>query len=222
MSVTVGFIHASLAAVEPVTRFFRKKAPALEPVNLLDDGLLRLLASADENKALERFHEMIRAAREAHGARLVLLTCSAVPRGMLDDLRASAGIPVLKIDEPLARAAVETGKSLGILVTFPAALETTRRLLLDVAAKLGRTVELVPEVVPHAYEALLAGEPEKHDALVLEAIHGLASRNVDAIVLAQVSMARVLDRVEAQVSIPVLSSLQSSLEAVSRLLEERE
>jgi Asp/Glu/hydantoin racemase len=202
-------------------QFYGEAAPELEVINLLDDGLLRLFRSGDEAGAEGRLADMINATRDCYGAELAMLTCSAVPRAIMGRLRASAGLPVLKIDEPMAREAVGVGRRIGVVVTFPPTLETTSRLLHEAAAEAGLSVEVLPEVVPEAYQALLAGDTNRHDGLLLDAIARLRERGPSAIVLAQVSMARVLPQAVGRAVVPVLTSLHSSLTAVRRALEGR-
>lgn len=213
----VAFLHASPAALAPLAQYYREAAPDLEITNLLDNGLLRLFAAGDWATVEQRLAEMLAAARDAYGAEAVLLTCSAVPRDMLERLRCSAGVPVLKIDESLARAAVRAGRRIGVVVTFPPTLETNRALLEDAAAEAGVTIEILPRLLPEAYQALLAGDSATHDQQMLAAVEGLAREGVEVIVLAQVSMARVLPQLEGRVGVPVVSSLQTSLAALREL-----
>jgi aspartate/glutamate racemase len=53
---------------------------------------------------------------------------------------------------------------------------------------------------------------------LLAAIEELAKRQVSVIVLAQVSMARILPRIDGRIKVPVLSSLHTSLDAIRAAL----
>jgi Asp/Glu/hydantoin racemase len=123
-------------------------------------------------------------------------------------------VPILKIDDAMAAAAVRAGRTIGVAITSPPTQGPTTRLLEEAASEAGLAVELVRCVVPEAYDALLAGAPERHDELLLAAIEKL---RVDAVVLAQVSMARLLPMLKARVSVPLFSSLETSLEALRML-----
>jgi len=213
----VAFIHASPAALAPLAQYYREAAPELEITNLLDDGLLRLFAGGDWAGVERRLTEMLATARDTYGVQAALLTCSAVPCDTLERLRRGAGLPVLKIDESLARAAVRAGRRIGVVVTFPPTLEVNRALLEEAAAEAGVVIAILPRLVPEAYEALLAGDAAAHDQQVLAAVEELAVHDVEVIVLAQVSMARVLPQIEGRVAVPVLSSLRTSLAALREL-----
>lgn len=214
----VAFIHTSPAAIGPLMQFYTDAAPELEITNLLDDGLLRLLAAKESATARRRLSEMIKAASETYGAELAMITCSSVSREMAEELAGEFALPVLKIDYPLARQAVGAGARIGVAATFPPTLGPTTKLLKEAAAEAGREIEIIQEVSPDAYTALLANDTAKHDELLVGVVERLESQRVSAIVLAQVSMARILPRLEGRVKVPVLSSLHTSLEAVRESL----
>jgi aspartate/glutamate racemase len=216
----VAFIHTSPAAVGPLMQFYGGAAPEMEITNLLDDGLLRLLAAGEQRIARRRLAEMIGAARETYGAELAMITCSSVPKEMAESLAGDFDVPVLKIDYPMAREAVRAGRRVGVAATFQPTLVPTCKLLTEAAAEAGSEVEIVREVVPEAYTALLANDTATHDRLLLDAVERLEKRGVSAVVLAQVSMARVLPLVGERVRVRVLTSLHTSLEAIREALAE--
>jgi Asp/Glu/hydantoin racemase len=222
----IAFLHTSPAAVGPLMQFYSEAAPELQVTNLLEDGILGLLAAREYDTARRRFTAMLGAAREVYGAELAMITCSSVTRGILDELRGQFSLPILKIDGPMTRRAVETGRRVGVAVTFPPTLEPTTQLLRGAAEEAGREVEIVAESEPEAYRALLSNDLAAHDRLLVGVIEKLQARGVDVIVLAQVSMARILPQLEAppladRVRVPVLSSLNTSLEAVRAALAAR-
>jgi hypothetical protein len=86
------------------------------------------------------------------------------------------------------------------------------------AAAAGAEIEIVEAVAPEAYTALLANDAATHDELLSQAVANLQNRDVSAIVLAQVSMARTLPLIERTARVPVLTSLHTSLEAIREAL----
>ena len=212
----VAFVHTSPAAVGPLAQFYAEAAPEMEITNLLDDGLLRLLAKGDRATTEARLADMIGVAAGTYGAEVAMVTCSSVSLETINKLAGSFDLPVLKIDYPMARRAVRAGRLIGVAATFPPTLVPTSRLINDAAAEAGAEVEIVEDVTPEAYDALLSGDAARHDELLLGSVARLEARGVSTIVLAQVSMARVLPKVSA--GVPVLSSLHTSLEAVRAAL----
>src|ERR1700755_1616589 len=98
MKRSVAFIHTSPAAIGPLMQFYGEQAPDLEITNLLDDGLLRLLAAGKTEDARKRLSEMRRSAAETYEPELAMITFSSVPREMADSLARDFRVPVLKID----------------------------------------------------------------------------------------------------------------------------
>ncbi|HEX8351717.1 MAG TPA: aspartate/glutamate racemase family protein [Pyrinomonadaceae bacterium] len=210
----VAFVHTSPAAIGPLMQFYAEAAPELEVTNLLDDGLLRLLAAGDHDTAQGRLTDMVKTAAETYGAEAAMITCSSVSKEMAAGVSERFGFPVLKIDYPMARMAARAGGRVGVAATFPPTLRPTRKLLSDAAEEVGAAIEIVEEVAEGAYDALLSNDAERHDELLLDAVSRLEARGVSVIVLAQVSMARVLPKLAGRTGVPVLSSLHTSLEAI--------
>jgi len=216
---SVAFIHTSPAAVGPLMQFYAEAAPELQVTNLLDDGLLRLLAAGRGEDVRRRLAEMLRAAAETYQPELAMVTCSSVSKETVGSLARDFSFPVLKIDYPMARRAVSAGRRIGVAATFPPTLVPTSRLLREAAAEAGAEIEIVEEVAPEAYKALLASDTATHDELLTAAVENLQKKDVAAVVLAQVSMARTLPLIERTARVPVLTSLHTSLEAIREALK---
>jgi len=150
------------------------------------------------------------------GADVIFNTCSSIGE-IVEIGRRTVGVPIVRIDEPMAELAVASFGRIGVLATLPSTLGPTHRLLLEKAATQGREVEVIAEVAHGAYEALARGDAASHDELVAEAVAKLGS-GVDGVVLAQASMARMRDRLEAPTNVPVLTSIRLGLEAVRAAL----
>ena len=191
MKIPIAIIHATRASLEPVNRYYTANAPELDIFNLLDDGLMRYLDQVDMAKATRRFVAMLTTARDEYGAELAMLTCSAVPASTMDELRAwDSAFPVIKIDEPMARKAVTHGNRIGVLATFPATVATTEGLIRTAAS----SAQIGSICVRPALQAIFAGNPLLHDQLIHEAARNLLSQGpLDAVVLAQVSMAHLVE-----------------------------
>jgi Asp/Glu/hydantoin racemase len=204
----LGFLHASRAAVDPIAHYYSAHQPHWTFTHLLDDGIMRHLHNRDWAAATNRLQHHLADLQATYGIDAALITCSALPINRLTRLQ--SGIPVTKIDVPMAQTAVTLGDRIGILSTFPATRETTRDLLTWAAN--GVPKEFVEVSAPAALTALLAGDTITHDAAFLDAVAAFQNR-VDVLVLAQVSMARLAPQAAALLGIPVLDSLSSSLQS---------
>ena len=124
---TIALIHASPAALAPVGQYYKQARPQWRVLNLLDDGVMEYLRAGNTQAATARLAELVEQAKSVHGAACAVLTCSAVPPEAMAALRARVSIPTLKIDEPMARAAVRAGRRIGVIITFAASTEDITR-----------------------------------------------------------------------------------------------
>src|ERR1044072_5590004 len=145
---SVAFIHTSPAAVGPLMQFYAEAAPEFEITNLLDDGLLRLLAAGRAEAVRRRLSEMLRAAAETYAPELAMVTCSSVSKELIESLARDFPFPVLKIDYPMARRAVSAGRRIGVAATFPPTLVPTSTLLREAAQEIDAEIEIVEEAAP--------------------------------------------------------------------------
>ncbi len=84
----------------------------------------------------------------------------------------------------------------------------------------GKEIEVKSIVCAGAFEAVTAGDTAKHDALVAAGLRDLSAQ-CDVIVLAQASMARLLEAPSFKLEVPVLASPELGLRAVQAKLRER-
>jgi len=211
MKTRLAFLHTSPPAIAPLMQYYGREAQEFGIVNLLDDGILHHFRSGDEAAAESALGELLDRACASYGVKAALVTCSSVSRSMLESLQRRSPVPLLKVDVPMAEEAMRRGKRIGVAYTFAPTLGPTTALFESRA-------ELHPLWIPGAYDALLAGNPEVHDRLMLEGLEKLRQLDTDVIVLAQVSMARVLPQLRRDFEVPVLSSLETSLRALREVL----
>lgn len=205
-------IHAVRVAMQPVEDAFRRHWPGAERVNLLDDSL-----SLDRDRdgaltpALARRIAALAEYALSGGAAGILYTCSAFGEA-IQAVKRSSRVPVLKPNEAMFHEALDLGAKLGLLATFEASVGSMKAELLEMNPKANlRTV-----CVPDAMTALKAGDGARHDALCAAAAPQLA--DCDAIMLAQFSTARARDAVAAAVRCPVLTSPDSAVLTMRKLL----
>ncbi|MGW5401197.1 aspartate/glutamate racemase family protein [Streptomyces sp. NPDC003952] len=140
----------------------------------------------------------------------VLVTCSSIG-AVAESLGPELGVPVLRVDRPLAAAAVRTGERILVLATVESTLAPTAELLAQEAGRAGRPVSVRTRLVDGAWERFAAGDPAGCLRLVADAADAVTAADADVIVLAQVSMAGAQDL--ATTAVPVLSSPATGLAA---------
>ena len=212
-------IHTISPLLDVFNKLSAELLPGVQLMHVLDEPLLVRVRQrghlAPEDSARLQTHVAI---AEGTGADAVLVTCSTVSP-CVDDVRPGANIPVMKIDEAMIAEAVAKGAKIGVVATNVTTLEPTRQLLQAQAEVADKQVEIELVLVENALPALLSGDSATHDNLVKETVLELADR-VDVLVLAQASMARVLDAIpEAARPVPILSSPHLALERVRELLD---
>ncbi len=216
MSTIIGVVHATRVAVSPIEAAFENHWPEAEVVQLIDESLARDLdrighLTTEINERVERL------ATFAHrgGAQAILFSCSAFGPA-IETAGARLLVPVLKPNQAMLDEALALEGRIQVLSTFRPSGPSIRRELEALAEQ--RKVDLTIEnsYVPGALDALHAGDPDTHDALIAQAA---AERpRTDVVLLAQFSMARARDAVSRRVDSTVLSSPESAVLALKRMM----
>ena len=201
----IGFLHTSDVHVPSFGALMRELAPDVADIHVVDEDLLtrarRRGVDADlRARLLHRLHDLIR--RQAD---LVVCTCSTLG-GHAEEMSPQAGVPVLRVDRPMAEAAVAAGGRVAVVAAVESTLAPTRRLLDDCAAEAGSSAVVVDAPCLDAWALFEAGDEEGYLRRIAEHVRAVASGgNVDVVVLAQASMAPAIARL-SDLTVPVLSS----------------
>ena len=223
-------IHTVPPLIEVFNRLGARLLPGVKFFHILDEPLLEQvrLQAGLQAEQIARLQAHIDAAQRIH-ASAVLVTCSTLSPAL--DL-VQATIPLFKIDQAMIEQSVQRGTydvpdvhigtiAIGLLATNQTTLEPTRSALQAEAKRAGKIVEITQVFVEGALPALLNGDGVKHDELVQKAVKQLAE-NVEIIVLAQASTARVVEVIpEGTCKVPILTSPHTALEQVRKVLWSR-
>jgi Asp/Glu/hydantoin racemase len=212
----LGIVHTSFALVEPLGVLTKEMLPGVGVVNIVDDTLLAYAREHGVDETLARRMGLYFQAAVEAGADVILNACSSVGE-TVDGARKRIEVPILKIDEPMAEAAVAAGRRIAVLATVASTLGPTCRLLETKARERGRQVDLTPRLCDGAFDLLLAGDIEAHDRMVADAVRDAAGEH-DVILFAQASMARLVPRLEGEIGKPLLSSPAMALRRVAEML----
>ena len=145
---------------------------------------------------------------------LIVVTCSSTSPAV-DIARRLVPVPILTIADPMMAEAARSGTRIGLLCTASSTVEPSSALLRAHASEQGREVAIRTMLCPEAYQALMAGDRARHDAMLLEAANGIAGE-VDVLVLAQASLAHLRDPLAAALGCPVLASPPTLMREVAR------
>jgi len=215
---TLGLVHTSATLVPVFAELCGKYLPDVKIFNIVDDSLIKnTIASGGLTPATSRRVVNYAGSAQEAGADFILFTCSSI--GPAVEMAASlTRVPVLRVDQPMADQAVQTGKRIGVIATLSTTLEPTSDLVKRRAAAAGKEIELVQRLCEGAFDALMNGDTVTHDKMVGDALRQL-SKEVDVILLAQASMARVVDTLdETAKRVPILASPAIAIKHLASVL----
>jgi Asp/Glu/hydantoin racemase len=214
----LALIHTSATLVPVFQQLCKAQLPNVDTFNIVDDSLVRAIGSKGAlTPDIARRVEAYITSAEAGGADYILVTCSSIGPAV----EASApfcAVPLLRVDRPMADAAVAAGRRIGVIATLPTTLNPTSDLVRRRAIAAGNTIELTSRLVTGAFEALMGGDTATHDKLVAAALREL-SGEVDVILLAQASMARIVDSLgEVDRRVPIFASPSTAIAHLATIL----
>ncbi|MFD7301950.1 aspartate/glutamate racemase family protein [Streptomyces pharetrae] len=207
----LALLHTSPVHVPVFDALRDADRPGLRLRHLVREDLLeRARRDGPEAVAGEIRAVLVRAAGD--GARAVLCTCSTLG-GVAEAAAAVAGVPVLRVDRPMAAAAVAAGPRVVVLAALESTLGPTAALIEEEARRAGRAVAVRTVLVDGAWSRFEAGDTAGYTRRVAAAADALTPADADAIVLAQASMAPA-QRLTTT-TVPVLSSPRPGLAAAA-------
>jgi Asp/Glu/hydantoin racemase len=216
---TLGLVHTSATLVPVFAQLCKDKLPGVNVFNIADDSLVKgIMAAGSLTPTIARRVAAYLESAELAGADYIMVTCSSIGPAV-EAAAKLIGVPVLRVDQPMADKAATSGKRIGVLATLRTTLEPTADLISRRAALAGRQIELTSRLCEGAFEALMSGQPSVHDAKVAAALKEL-SQQVDVIVLAQASMARVVDSLAPEDKrVPILASPAIAVDYLATVLK---
>jgi Asp/Glu/hydantoin racemase len=206
----IALIHALRHSPPPIEAAFARLWPEATLMNLLDDSLSADLSRDGRiTEAMTgRFLSLASYAR-ATGADGILFTCSAFGPCIEAVQRALSPLPVLKPNEAMIEEAMAIGGRIGLLASFGPTLQS-------MPPEFPNSLTVMPKLADGALAALDRGDGAEHDRLAALAARDLTG--CDAIALAQFSLARAAPAVAVATGKPVLTTPDSAVRKLKRLL----
>ncbi len=215
---TLGLLHTSATLVPIFQQLTSEFLPNVKTFNIVDDSLIKNVITCGElTPATARRVVNYVGSAEAAGADYILVTCSSIGAAV-EASAALTKVPVLRVDQPMADRAVLSGKRIGVIATLPTTLQPTSDLVTRRALVANKQIELTSRLCEGAFDALMSGDAATHDRMVAAALRELSS-TVDVIVLAQASMARVVETLDpAERKVPILASPAIAIQHLASIL----
>ena len=148
----------------------------------------------------------------AEGADILFNVCSSVGEAakLAKPLYILTGVPFVRIDEDMARAAVAAGSRIGVIGTLTTTMEPSKQLLRECAEAAGKKITLVDALAEGAFGL----DQEQFKQKLIDTAKPVLDK-IDVLVMAQGSMAYAEKDVAAALGIPVFSSIRFGVAAVA-------
>ncbi len=214
---SIAIVQTSAVSSKELKELCAEIIPDVKVHQIIDDSLIQEVNANGgptygvRNRMLDYYRHA-----ESLGVDLILNQCSSVGE-VADQIRPFISVPIVKIDEAMARKAVSLGRRIGVIATVATTVGPSTRLIENTAKEMGIDVQVEKHLVNGAMMVLIEeGDVRKHNAMVRDEVLRAAETN-DVIVLAQGSMTVLLPELK-DVSKPVLTSPRLAIEYVRELL----
>ena len=201
--------HTSAATLSLFQALTTKIMPNVEIMHIVEDAMIRdVMKNGGPTPAINaRIAGYVQAAERA-GCSIFMTACSSIG-GSVEQCQFLSSIPVTRIDDAMADSAINQGPRVAVLATVETTLKPTLEFISRKAREAGKEIEILPNLMSEAFTALLAGDNATHDRIVSAGLRE-ALKKADVVVLAQASMARVMEGMEKP-AVPVLTSPESGV-----------
>ncbi len=217
---SIAFIHTVTGLVPTFDALVRAELGGWQGFNMVDESLLRatIRDGSPSPMTKRRLAALVNSAVDAK-ADAVVVTCSSLGEAV-EVARPFCPVPLFRIDEGMAIAAVASARRIGVLATLGSTLVPTGDLIRATAQRLDRTCIVTDRLAEGAFQILAAGDIARHDAMIADHLRSLV-HEVDLVVLAQASMARALATVEHELGgLPVLTSPELGVRHIAAALSQ--
>lgn len=214
----LAFLHTASSNAELFETILRELSPGMQVRHKVNATLLtRALEDGQVTHALRSDLSCQLDSLKEEGAGLIVCTCSTLGDAA-ETAGQALGVPVLRVDRPMAEAAIDVATDILIAACVPSTIGPTGALLARIAQDRSKDVKLHSLLMDDVWPLFEAGDLIGYSAAIAGRVHEHLG-NHDAVVLAQASMAGAADLCR-DLPVPVFSSpLLGAREAVRRFQE---
>ncbi|WP_308752584.1 aspartate/glutamate racemase family protein [uncultured Anaerotruncus sp.] len=217
MEKSAAIIQTSAVSSAELAQLCAELLPGVRIHQIIDDSLIREVnANCGPTPGVRRRMYAYYQSAQSLGVDAILNQCSSVGE-VADQIAPFVDVPVVRIDEAMAREAVRLGKKIGLVATVESTVGPSGRLIERAAREAGKEIRLSRRLVQGAMMELIEHKNvEKHNAMVLGEVEAAAREN-DVVVLAQGSMTVLLPLL-GHIQKPVLTSPRLGVESLRAVL----
>jgi Asp/Glu/hydantoin racemase len=136
---------------------------------------------------------------------------------MVETVCGMVDVPIISSYGPVMGEAVQVGRRVGLIAAVPATLRDAEDFLQQAAQEFGASTEVYPRLAEDLMEVKRHEGEAAFCRRLAEEVDKLAP-HVDAVLLAQFSMASALTHLRSSATVPVLSAPHSSARRLKELL----
>lgn len=215
---SIAIVQTSAVSSAELKSLCTEIMPEVKVHQIIDDSLINEVnANGGPTTGVKRRLWNYYQQAQSLGVDLILNQCSSVGE-VADAIKPFVDVPVIKVDEAMARKAVSMGKKIAMIATVPTTVGPSSRLIEWAAKEAGKEIELDIHVVKDAMMILIEkGDVATHNKMVVGEVEAAAKDN-DVIVLAQGSMTVLIPELK-HITKPVLTSPRLGVEYVKEVLD---
>lgn len=217
MEKSVAIVQTSAVSSAELKALCGELMPKVRVYQIIDDSLIGEVnqnggPTANVRRRMYQYYQQA----QALGVDAILNQCSSVGE-VADAIQPFVDVPIVKVDEAMAREAVRLGKRIALIATVPTTVGPSSRLIESMAREAGKEIELDIHLVKGAMMILIEkGDVQTHNRMVLGEVEKAAAQN-DVVVLAQGSMTVLLPLL-GHIGKPVLTSPRLGVEYLKQMI----
>ncbi|NRE84055.1 Asp/Glu racemase [Klebsiella michiganensis] len=213
----IAMLHTSSATLAMMQQLIADIMPEVEVMHLVEESMIKQVMKAGgvRPNIAARIADYVHIAEKAD-CDIFITACSSIGTAV-EQCQFLTPLQLARIDSAMVKEAIEKGERIAVLATVATTLKPTLDYVQRKIQESGKPRAVTPILMEEAFHALLAGEMDTHDRIVADGLKTAFSQ-ADVVMLAQASMARVLQQLPTP-PVPVLTSPESGIRWLKALAE---
>ncbi|MFP8577761.1 aspartate/glutamate racemase family protein [Klebsiella pasteurii] len=213
----IAMLHTSSATLAMMQQLIADIMPEVEVMHLVEESMIKQVMKAGgvTPNIAARIADYVHIAEKAD-CDIFITACSSIGTAV-EQCQFLTPLQLARIDSAMVKEAIEKGERIAVLATVATTLKPTLDYVQRKIQESGKPRAVTPILMEEAFHAMLAGEMDTHDRIVADGLKTAFSQ-ADVVMLAQASMARVLQQLPTP-PVPVLTSPESGIRWLKALAE---
>lgn len=213
----IAMLHTSSATLQMMQQLIADIMPQAEVMHLVEESMIKQVMKAGgvSPAIAARIASYVQIAEKAD-CEIFITACSSIGTAV-EQCQFMTPLQLARIDCAMVDNAIQRGERIAVLATVATTLKPTLEYVERKVQESGKPLSVTSLLMEDAFHVLLAGDMATHDRIVSDGLKS-AFASADVVMLAQASMARVLQQLPAP-PVPVLTSPESGIRWLKALAE---